>query len=218
MDSRNQMLCGYHAFSEYRFPRANLLLMSQDRRPDGLLNICFPTSQDLTIPSFSLHYFTQVWEYTQYSGDLTLAREVYPKLNTILSAFLDRKEQGLVPTWEGKNYWNFYEWKKGLYGTLGKAEQSSFDAALNCLLSLALQRMADISTALGLEVPYSAHISPLNRAIREYFYDSGAKAFRNSERDQEFSQLVNSLAILCGAAEPEERQSIAQKLTDPDSA
>ena len=69
MDSRNQMLCGYHAFGEYAFPCANLLLMSKAERKDGLLSICFPNADELTIPSFTLHYFTAVEEYTAYSGD-----------------------------------------------------------------------------------------------------------------------------------------------------
>ena len=214
MDSRNQMLCGYHAFSEYRFPRANLLLISKDDRPDGLLNICFPTSLDLTIPSFSLHYFTQVWEYTRYSGDVTLAKEVYSKLESVLSAFLNRMENGLVPNWEGACYWNFYEWETGLDGTAPVAP-GQVDAALNCLLSLALQRMGDISASLGLADKYSPLVSKLNRAIREQFFDSRVCAFQNSNQDPKFSQLVNALAILCGAADEKERQHIAQKLTDP---
>ena len=216
MDSRNQMLCGYYAFSEYRFPRANLLLMSKCRREDSLLDICFPTGSKLTIPSFSLHYFTQVWEYTRYSGDLTLAREVYPRLQEILSAFLAHMDSGLVSTWEGKDYWNFYEWEQGLDGTLGAAQQSCFDAPLNCLFSLALQRMGAISRALGEEDPYTKLVEPLNRKIRQHFFDPQAKAFRNSEKDPNFSQLVNALAILCGAAE-EDSASIAQALADPDS-
>jgi hypothetical protein len=55
MDSRNQMLCGYYAFKEYRFARQNLYLMSKDRRKDGLLSICTPSDFDLVIPSFSLY-------------------------------------------------------------------------------------------------------------------------------------------------------------------
>ena len=216
MDSRNQMLCGYYAFSEYRFPRANLLLMSKCRREDSLLDICFPTGSKLTIPSFSLHYFTQVWEYTQYSGDLTLAREIYSRLQQLLSIFLTRMDSGLVPTWEGKDYWNFYEWEKGLDGTLGTAESSCFDAPLNCLFSLALQRMGNIARALSEEDLYTGLVEPLNRKIRQHFFDDKAKAFRNSEKDPHFSQLVNALAILCGAAE-EDSASIAQALADPDS-
>ena len=43
-DSRNQMLCGYYAFEggNREYARSNLLLMSKDRRDDGLLSICYP--------------------------------------------------------------------------------------------------------------------------------------------------------------------------------
>ena len=58
-DLRNQALCGYHAFENGNadYVRANLKLISQDRREDGLLAICYPCGMDLTIPSFSLYYF-----------------------------------------------------------------------------------------------------------------------------------------------------------------
>jgi hypothetical protein len=39
MDSRNQMLSGYYALSEYVFPRASLVLISKGVRPDGLLSL-----------------------------------------------------------------------------------------------------------------------------------------------------------------------------------
>lgn len=214
MDSRNQMLCGYYGFSEFRFPRANLLLMSKDRRADGLLNICVPSGLDLTIPSFSLHYFTQVWEYVQYSEDLTLIREIYPKLETILDVFLARLEDGLVPTWEGKNYWNFYEWAPGLDGSLGESEESHFDAPLNCLFSLALQRMQDISNALGLEKDYLSLSGSVNEQIRLRFFDSEEGAFRNGDTDWNFSQLTNALAVLCGAASDSQAREIARRLAD----
>ncbi|MBQ4269596.1 MAG: hypothetical protein IJB97_08120, partial [Clostridia bacterium] len=38
-DSRNQMLAGYYAFGNYAYAKSNLLLMSMDRRDDGLLSI-----------------------------------------------------------------------------------------------------------------------------------------------------------------------------------
>ena len=77
MDSRNQMLCGYYAFGEYRFPRANLELISKDNRADGLLSICYPMTANLVIPSFSLHYITACREYLQYSGDKGFLQEIF---------------------------------------------------------------------------------------------------------------------------------------------
>ena len=95
MDSRNQMLCGYYAFKEYQFPRASLYLMGQDRREDGLLSICAPCDWDSAIPSYSLHYYIEVYEYLLYSGDKTLASEVLPKLQSIMEVFLKNIEDGL---------------------------------------------------------------------------------------------------------------------------
>ena len=67
-DSRNQMLCGYYAFENgnAEYARANLLLMSKDKRDDGLLAITYPCGMDLTIPSFSLYYFIAVKEYIEH--------------------------------------------------------------------------------------------------------------------------------------------------------
>ena len=85
-DSRNQMLCGYYAFENgnAQYARANLLLMSKDRREDGLLSICYPCGADLTIPSFSLYYFMAVREYIEQTGDTSLGEEVYEKLISVL--------------------------------------------------------------------------------------------------------------------------------------
>ena len=136
MDSRNQMLCGYYCFEEYEFARASLKLMSMDDRYDGLLSLCFPagnygTAKGLSIPSFSLHYYTQMREYIDYSGDLTLAREAYPKLLSVMKAFTDRLEDGCVKSFTGREHWNFYEWVDGLKGHLGSSDEEAFEAALN---------------------------------------------------------------------------------------
>ena len=128
MDSRNQMLCGYHCFEEYEFARASLKLMSMDDRYDGLLSLCFPagnygTAKGLSIPSFSLHYYTQMREYIDYSGDASLAKEAYPKLLSVLKVFTDRIEDGCVKSFTGREHWNFYEWNAGLKGHLGESDE-----------------------------------------------------------------------------------------------
>ncbi len=214
MDSRNQMLCGYYAFREYAFPRANLLLMSKDNREDGLLSICFPNSDPLTIPSFSLHYFTSVYEYTLHSGDKTLIREIYPKLQSVIQTFIDHLEDDWLPNWMEKQYWNFYEWSQGLSGALFKESGRCFDAALNCLFVIALKRMHDISRWLDIQDDYLVLAERVNRAIRERFYDDSEGALRNSTQDERKSELVNSLAILCGAVQGAEADALAARLAD----
>ncbi len=205
MDSRNQMLFGYYAFGETVFPRANLQLISRDRRADGLLSICFPIKMDLVIPSFSLHWFTSCAEYLRYSDDREFLSEIYPKLQSVLQIFLDRrqKEDGLVLPFDGKEYWNFYEWSDGLdekefFGSHFK-RRMTYDLILNALLSLALQRMADISCALAVPDRYGDMAKDLNQAIFRHFYSEEKALFFDRCSDRKYSVLGNSLAILCGA-------------------
>lgn len=216
------MLCGYYCFGEQVFPRASLKLISMDRRSDGVLSICFPskdyaTPNGIAIPSFSLHYFTQMKEYISATGDATLAREAYPKLVSILKTFTDRIENGLVPTFVGPDYWSFYEWADGLSGTVG-TPCASYDATLNMLLVIALRNMASIAKTLGEPDEYSPLIPQLQRVIRERFFDAKTGFFINREGDTRISELVNSLAILSGVCETkEERSRIADALTDKNS-
>ena len=212
LDSRNQIICGYHAFEEYRFPRASLLLLSKSIRPDGLLTICAPSDLALTIPSFSLHYFTEILEYTRYSGDKTLAQEVLPVLKTILEAFLSRMKEGLVPKFDGKEHWNFYEWTEGMADE--EHDATGFDAALNCLLSLSLQNMQTICDTLDIPADYAEKARALNNRIRQVFLQKEDGLFANSAEGTGRSEFVNALAILCGAATPEDAKTICRALTE----
>ena len=219
MDSRNQILCGYYAFEEFEFPRANLELMAHDRRADGLLNICCPASVDLAIPSFSLHYVTEAYEYLQYSGDRTLLKEIYPKLKSIVEVFLGQIKDGVVMSFAGK--WNFYEWRDGLANSIHNDHTSKKHLVLNCLLARALGYMAKLAETfdpdMTAESAYLAQKAALLHSIRATFYDAEKGVFRNGTEDDSYSQLGNALAILCGAIEGEEARALANRImTDAD--
>lgn len=223
LDSRNQMLCGYYCFEEYDFARASLKLMSMDRRYDGLLSICFPSgrsseySNGLAIPSFSLHYFTQVWEYIKYSRDVSLAKEIYPKLKSVMSAFTSRIEDGCVKSFSGVDRWNFYEWRKGLEGHLSSDDPETYEAALNCFLVIALENMKKIADSIGIEENVNSLVRKLRAGIRERFFDKESGLFYNLENKERLSVLVNSLAILAGACSEEEAVKIAEIIVAKDS-
>lgn len=210
MDSRNQILCGYYAFGEYKFPRAGLQLISKDNREDGLLSICYPMSTDFVIPSFSLHYIVECMEYMQYSGDTAFLTEIYPKLVSIIETFTNRMKDGLVPPFEGKRYWNFYEWRKGLNG--GNTDYSKPDLILNTLLSIALRDLGVIADELGIANDYAAQATALNTKITETFCNPDDGLYYDFSDYSTYSQLGNSLAILCGAVSEAAREMICEKL------
>ena len=209
MDSRNQMLFGYYAFGEYEFPRASLYLMSKgQRKKDGLLDICFPTDEKLTIPSFSLMYFTEMREYIDYTGDKTLADECYPVLSRLADAFMSRiDESGLCPSFysDDGDYWGFFEWSETLDGVFGEKEKK-YECPLNAYLSTALQNMAKISSSLGKDddaKKYIAEAKKINAAIRAHFWNERDKLFVSFSvgEKEKYSVLVNAACVLCGAAD-----------------
>ena len=225
MDSRNQMLCGYYAFGEHEFPRANLELIAADRREDGLLSVCYPMSADLVIPSFSLHFFPAVKEYLDHSGDLEFIERIYPKLESVISVFAGRsREGGLIPPFtRGGCYWNFYEWSRGLaseddlnmiHTDNQNTETAEPDIALNALTVIALENMHYLSTKLGKSSNYADIASEIRASAREYFFDSGKGIFFDRKGERTYSVLGNALAILAGLARPEEAQSVAEAIVN----
>lgn len=218
MDSRNQMLCGYYAFEETEMARASLKLFALDNRKDGMLTICAPSKADLVIPSFSLHYITEMYEYILYAGDCTLAEEFFEKLESILNVFLSRMQGGLVPVFEEKYCWNFYEWMETLDGA---EDKTGPDLILNSLLSYVLGHMAGICEKLdkkGRQNYYLSFIPEINSAINKSFFDEETGLYRMRAEEKSYSELGNALAILCGAAKGEKAKKIAEKLASEDGS
>lgn len=211
LDSRNQMLCGYFAFGEFSFARASLELICNDPCVGGYKSICFPTDFALKIPSFSLHWFTQMREYLQYSGDTTLAEKYYDKLQALLDLFAAREEDGLLPNFYGdKTFWNFYEWSDGLEGKIFSEEKKNFDLLLNCLFSIAMQQTDAIRTAIGKQARYEKKIAAMNAKIHDVFFVAGKGIYRDFIDTEHYSEFGNALAVLCGAASGEFAQAVCE--------
>ena len=208
MDSRNQMLCGYYAFGEYDFARASLALFANARTCGGLLPICAPCDHEKTIPSFCLHYFTEVWEYLAHSGDTAFAESIYEKLIAILSTFEERMQNGLLPEFEGEAYWNFYEWKTGLDG----AGNNKYHLILNTLYLRALQCMARIAEALGERDVFTPRATALAAHILAYFYDEEKGLFVLGREEPLITELGNYLCILTGVVKGEAARGVIERL------
>lgn len=215
-DSRNQALCGYQVFENGNadYVRANLKLISQDRREDDLLAICYPCGMDLTIPSFSLYYFMEINEYLQHTGDLTLAEEVYDKLISILNVFIRNRKNGLVLKFEGKNHWNFYDWSPYLDGALHGTEDAVPDLMINVLFVLALQNLREIDKKLGKSFAYETLLEESKQYTKEAFYNSEIGLYSMTIDGNEYTVLGNALVILAGLTTQAENQYICEKIAN----
>lgn len=214
-DSRNQMLCGYYAFAggNATYARANLRLIGMDRRDDGMLSICHPCGTDLVIPSYSLYYFLQMKEYAEHTGDLSLAEEMLPKLCSVADAFMKNAHNGLLNSFSGKNYWNFYDWSPYCEGTLGASQAATPDLCLNSLFVIALDCLESLTAALSCNFSYPGVAHTLRRRIQEEFFTDAGVFTLHRGRD-EYTVLGNSLAILAGVPDRQTARVICDRLSD----
>ena len=227
MDSRNQALCGYTAFGESDFPLACLKLMAESIRPDGLMEICSPARDRITIPSFSLGWVISLRDFALYTGRTADAYALMPAAQAMLGFFRDHTgADGLAATPTEPCYWNFYEWAPGLddgweYGRAwDNRDGSRRDAPINLFFALALGCAADVAhwagdekTAAVLMVEKAALIANINR----YFWDEAEGLYRSyTVVKPHYCELVQALALLAGAAVDDRAAALRRAIVEKD--
>lgn len=212
-DSRNQMLFGYKAFENgnFDYARANLILMSKDSRKDGLLTICFPSNDDFAIPCFSLYFIIAVKEYIENSGDLSLGKEVFQKVKSILQAFRSNIKDGLVCKFDGLNRWNFYDWSENAEFEVGK-EHNTPDFLLNAIFVTALDSYNYICNALNEKSEFEALKNEIAKKAHEKFFNPKTELYYVENINEKPTELANSFAILSGIAKGKLAEKICEKL------
>jgi hypothetical protein len=218
IDSRNEMLCTYYAFNDYKFARANLVLMAQGQRLDGLFTICFPAGLDFPIPSFSMIYPVQIYEYIRYSGDESILRETFDAMQTAMNTFIQRidKEKNLIADFPYP-YWNFYEWSEGssnedqIFRTADIQYPKKYSLILNVEFLFVLDYYKKLCAIYG--KPFEFDDGAMRRAIVDTFYVSEKGLFKATDVDEPYyTALGNSYAVLVGLGDKE----LAEKLISGD--
>lgn len=194
LDSRNQMLCGYHAFKESDFQRANLVFMAKGTRPDGLLELTYPAVNTPAIPFFSLMYPVAVYEYIKHTGDESILDEVMPTIKRFMKEFASRIDKnGLIAELEAP-YWNFYEWATN---SDGAAKDGRYHLILNCAFVYSCERFVKLCEMR--EKRFEIDLERTKRAIVNTFFDEAKGVFYLSPACPESaSQLGNAMALLIG--------------------
>lgn len=216
MDSRNEMLFTYRAFNDFSFARACLVLMSKGLRDDGLFDICFPGGTNLTIPSFSLIYPVQVYEYIENSKDTSILSEVFPAVKTIIDTFIENIDPvtGLINQFPYP-HWNFYEWSFGssngeqISRKANDEYQKKCDLILNCEFLYVLSYYKKLCALSNQSFDFDE--AKMRNSIVDTFYDKQKGLFKAVDVGEPFyTVLGNSFAILAGLA----GQELAEKLVD----
>ena len=215
-DSRNQMLCGYYVFENgnAEYVRANMKLIINDTRPDGLLSITYPSGLKLAIPSFSLHFYTSLREYYEHTGDDGMLKEAYPKIMSVMRTFVANRENGLLCRFDGDTRWNFYDWSDHLSGNLGQADSCGPDLVCNCLFIRALDNLKFICEVIGEKFEFENERKEAFEGTRKTFFDKETGLFSHTPGKTDYTALGNALAILNGLCTDEEAALICRAIVD----
>ena len=193
LDSRNQMLCGYYAFEETAFQRANLVFMSKGKRDDGMLELTYPAIKTPAIPFFSVMYPFTVWEYVKHTGDSSIVAEVKDTMIGIMDRLYSwRDETGLIRN-QGKPYWNFYEWSEGSNGHGKYGLEGAYDLMINCAFVYSCTRLRELCPGLP-----NYDLESMKDAIVKTFYNEGTGIFKSSTVNGVENVLGNTFAVLIG--------------------
>lgn len=226
MDSRIQCLCGYYAFSEYEFPKANFRLIAHSLKDDGLLDLCPPGKVIVNIPCFTAVFVRQIYEYVLYSKDLALAEELFGVLQRIVEGFLVRiSDNGLIPAYKGNGMWNFYEWKKGLDGLGDEFDdfavltEDVYELPLNAFVSDAFSCFSKLCEMLGkndLAEEYQNHNLKLNRRMDEAFWSEEYSAYSTRLSEKPTHELTQGLMLFVKAVPKEKVEAVTEHIKNGD--
>lgn len=222
-DSRNQALCGYYAFGEYRFPAACFELYQGAFEGPLYADICAPSKSGLCIPSFVLLWPLTVYEQYLYSGDAETAKKTWPRIKALAEELLLRTNDGLMPTPGQHGMWNFYEWAEELGGDMNfgpDREISRFEAPLQLFALQALLVSSKLADALGEDGKrYLERAEALRTLInRAFLHPDGVYAtYLDGETQSHFCQLTQALALLLGVVPEHMQSSLRDRLLSDDS-
>ena len=207
-DSRNQMLFGYKAFQNgnAEYVKSNLLLMSKDNRNDDLLEICYPSGCKYPIPSFSLYWALALKEYMENTGDVEFVLSVFDKLTSVLGAFANRINNGLLTDFDD-TYWSFYDWTDSNDGGKGKKT----NALLNILFVLAIKNYDVICKKLGCVNKYEKCAKEVECNI-ESFFDKDAGLYSNDINSKNYTVLAQALAVLALDIDKDRKQALCKAI------
>ena len=197
---------GMLAAGDYRLTRQALHHFDWSRLSDGLTQSRFPSRLVQVIPSWSLHWITNLRDYVYCSGDRATVAELLPGVRAVLDWFRRHGDADGLPA--KLPYWNITDWcpwwPRGVV--------PGADAGATCIISaqyiVALAEAADLCRLAGRPDDadrLAAEAELLRPALHRRFWSEAEGLYFDRPGGPELSQYGNAWAIVCGAAGPREQ-------------
>ena len=218
-DTRLQALLSLYMSGDDRLMRQALTHFDLSRIPEGITASRYPSDLGQYIPTFSLFWVAMVHDYWMHRDDDSYVRGMMPGIGSVLTWFEDKVDDtglvGPLPFWPFADWAD--EWGGGGMAPGGKDGHS---VLITLQYAYALQRAAELERTYGGEEEAErlrVLADTLLDAARSKGYDSDKGLFRDSLEKSTFSQHTNTMAVLTGAAQGDERRAIMERVLDDES-
>lgn len=224
MDTRSQILFTYALSMDDRLARKTIDEFHRARRPDGMINCCYPSYGPNIIPGFSIYYIMMIHDHMMYFGDKSLVRRYLPTVDGILEFFgraLDAR--GLVEKIGGplgrNRYWSYIDWATDWGKTMGVPDAIlEGPITMESLLYVSgLEYAAELAEYVGRAgqgAEYRARAEALKAAINEHCVGKNG-LYQDGPGVEKYSQHCQVWAVLTGCApEGEAKRLMEAALND----
>jgi len=212
-DTRIQALISYYVCGDDRLAKNAIELLDESRTPEGLTQSRYPSFLPQYIPPFSALWVGMIHDLWWYRGESDFVRGVLPGTRTVLDWFESRlAASGLLGRLE---WWNFVDWARSWSSGVPPQMPDGQSAILSLQYAGALREAADLEAALG-DVRRAEHYrsiaSRIKEATRASCWDPNPSLMADTPEHRQFSQHVNTLAVLEDAIPSAEQQEVIRKV------
>jgi len=203
---------GMLAGGDYALARQALLHFDWSRLSDGLTQSRFPSRLVQIIPSWSLHWITNLRDYTYCSGDLDTTRALMPGIRAVLDWFRRHADAEGLPA--KLPFWNITDWCPWWPRGVVPGADTGATCIITAQYIVGLDEAADLCDLLGQKneaVVLRAEADKLRPALHARFWSEAEGLYFDRPGGPEISQYGNAWAVLCGAAGERERARLLQR-------
>lgn len=194
---------------DYRLSRQALLHFDWSRLSDGLTQSRFPSRLVQIIPSWSLHWITNIRDFAYCSGDLDTVRLLLPGMRAVLDWFRRHVDADGLPA--KLPFWNITDWCPWWPRGVVPGADSGPTCIISAQYIVGLDEVADLCRLLGLardaEI-LAAEADALRTALHARFWSEAEGLYFDRPGGPEISQYGNAWAVICGAASKAERAKL----------
>jgi hypothetical protein len=193
-----------------RLTRKTILDFALSEQATPGLAAVAPGSFHQEIADFSLLWPELLWNYYQFSGDLTLVRELLPVLCGTMEYFMElQNKDGLLENVVGK--WNLVDWPENLRdGYDYDRAVNGINTVLNAFYHGALLTSTKLIDALGEKHTLHDAAAKHREAFRRRLLRADSRLFVDAAGSEHSSLHANALPLLYGLAEGEEIPAIIE--------